>query len=87
MNPFPVQHNDDGWCVITGDGPVACASQADAELLAQIPCQHSRIHADAALPPDRQVIESIIKLGETYGLDKRMAAFRRLKTGLAKRAA
>lgn len=84
MNPFPVQHNDDGWCVITGDEPVACASQDDAELLAQIPCQHARIHADATLPPDRQVIESIIKLGETYRLGKRMTAFRQLKTWFAK---
>lgn len=89
MNPFPVQLIDGVWYVIiTGDKLVPCESEDDARLLAQIPVQFELMRANALHhPPDRKVIDSIIKLGDTCPLIRRMPEFQHMKTWLAKRAA
>ena len=88
MNPFPVERINDEWFVITGDQQVPCPSKADAELLSQIPVQFALMRANALHhPPDRKVIDSIIKLGDTCPLIRRMPEFQHMKTWLAKRAA
>lgn len=88
MNPFPVQLIDDVWHVITGDQHVPCSSKADAELLAKIPVQFVLMRANALHhPPDRKVIDSIIKLGDAYPRIYRIREFQHLKAWLAKRAA
>ncbi len=88
MNPFPVQLINDKWFVITGDQQVPCESKADAERLAQIPVQFALMRANALhQPPDRKVIESIIKLGDAYPFIRRMPEFQHMKTWFAKRAA
>ena len=88
MNPFPVQRINDEWFVITGDQQIPCSSEADAKLLAQIPVQFALMRANALHhPPDRNVIDSIIELGDTCPLIRRMPEFQHMKTWLAKRAA
>lgn len=86
MNPFPVQQNDDGWYVIiTGDKPVPCESQDDAELLAQIPVQFELMRANGLNhPPDLKIIESIIKLGQEYSIINSRHEFQHMKTWLRK---
>ena len=83
MMLFQVQLIDGVWNVIVNDKNIECSSKTDAEVLAQIPVQYALTLDDAPTAPDRQIIESIISIGDSYRL-MNMAAYRHLKVWLAK---
>ena len=86
MNPFLVQRIDDVWHVVIYDKPMPCSSEQDANVLAQIPVQEVLIDSYAPGQPDKRVVQSIVDIGDEYGLMK-MPAFRKLKNWLTKEVA
>ena len=79
---FPVEQTADGrWTVLLDNYPVTVQTRDEADLLASLPMQYTKLFTDVKGGPDAELCRRMIEVGKRYSYSS--FAFRRLESWLS----